>query len=61
MSVAGEDDEVERIVPDVLGLLNRVYGWTADSPAKRQENRDKSRPFTEKRVAEMDRRVDALK
>jgi hypothetical protein len=61
MSVAGDDDQVERIIPDVLGLLNRIYGWTADSPAKRQENRDESRPFTEKRVAEMDKRVAAVK
>jgi hypothetical protein len=61
MSIAGEEDQVSRIIPDILGLLNRTYGWTADSPAKRQENRDRSRPFTEKRVAEIDERLAALK
>lgn len=61
METAGEADDVGRLIPDILGLLNRTYGWTADSPAKRQENRDESRPFTEKRVAEIDERVAALK
>jgi hypothetical protein len=61
MSIAGEDDQVSRIIPDILSLLNKTYGWTADSPAKRQENRDRSRPFTEKRVAEIDERLAALK
>jgi hypothetical protein len=54
MSIAGEEDQVSRIIPDILGLLNRTYGWTADSP-------DRSRPFTEKRVAEIDERLAALK
>lgn len=61
MNVAGEDDEVSKVIPDVLGLINRTYGWTADTPAKRQENRDKSRPHVEKRVEEMDKRIEALK
>lgn len=61
MSLAGESDAVSQLIPDVLGLLNRTYGWTADSPAKRQENRDRSRAFTAERVAEMDKRVAALK
>jgi hypothetical protein len=61
MSLAGESDAVSQLIPDVLGLLNRTYGWTADPPAKRQENRDRSRAFTAERVAEMDKRVAALK
>jgi hypothetical protein len=62
MSLAGESsDAVSRLIPDVLGLLNRTYGWTADSPAKRQEIRDRSRAFTAERVAEIDKRVAALK
>jgi hypothetical protein len=61
MNVAGEDDQASRVIPDVLGLLNDTYGWTADSPAKRQEIRDRKRAFTEERVAELDKRFDALK
>jgi hypothetical protein len=61
MSIAGEDEEVSKIIPDILGLLNRTYGWVADPPAKRQQERDKARPYVEKRVAEMDKRIEALK
>jgi hypothetical protein len=61
MSIAGKDDRVSDVIPDVLGLLNDVYGWTAFPPAERQEIRDRTRPFVEKRVAEMDERLEALK
>jgi hypothetical protein len=61
MSVAGQDDRVDEIIPDVLGLLNDVYGWTAFPPAKRQEIRDRTRPSAPKRVAAMDERLAALK
>ena len=61
MSTAGESNGVGRLIPDVLGLLNDVYGWTADPPKTRREGRDRKRKFVEARVAEMDKRVAALK
>ena len=61
MSTAGESNGVGRLIPDILGLLNDVYGWTADPPKTRQEGRDRKRKFVEGRVAEMDKRVAALK
>ena len=61
MYTAGEDDRVSRVIPDVLGLLNDVYGWTADPPQKRKEIRDRTRRFVEERVAELDKRMAALK
>ncbi len=61
MAIATEGDPVSRVIPDVLGLLNDTYGWTADPPAKRQEIRDRKRKFTEERVAELDKRFAALK
>jgi hypothetical protein len=61
MVTAGDDDVVGQLIPDILSLLNSTYGWTAFPPAKRQEIRDRARPFTPKHVAEMDERVAALK
>jgi hypothetical protein len=61
MSTASENNGVGRLIPDILGLLNDVYGWTADAPKKRQEGRDRKRKFVEGRVAELDKRVAALK
>jgi hypothetical protein len=61
MSTAGESNGVGRLIPDILGLLNDVYGWTADAPKARQERRDRRRKFVEKRMAELDNRVAALK
>jgi len=61
MSTAGESNGVGRLIPDILRLLNDVYGWTADPPKKRQEGRDRKRKFVEGRVAELDKRVAALK
>ncbi len=61
MVTAGEDDGVSRLIPDVLRLLNDVYGWTADAPAKRKEIRDRARPRAAERVAEIDARVASLK
>jgi hypothetical protein len=61
MSIAGEDDQVSRIIPDVLGLLNDTYGWTAFPAAQRQEIRDRKRKYTEQHVAEFDQRFAALK
>lgn len=61
MYTAGEDERVSHLIPDVLGLLNDVYGWTADPPQKRKEIRDRTRRFVEERVGELDKRVAALK
>lgn len=61
MHAAGENDRVSHLIPDVLGLLNDVYGWTADPPQKRKEIRDRTRRFVEERVAELDKRMAALK
>jgi len=61
MSTAGESNGVGRLIPDILGLLNDVYGWTADPPKTRQEGRDRKRKFVEERVAELDKRVAGLK
>lgn len=61
METAGEDERVSRLIPDVLRLLNDTYGWTADAPAKRQEIRDRRRPFTGKYVEAIDGKVAALK
>jgi hypothetical protein len=61
MSTAGEKNGVGRLIPDILGLLNDVYGWTAAPPKTRQEERDRKRKFVEPRVAELDKRVAALK
>jgi hypothetical protein len=61
MVTADEDDGVSRLIPDVLRLLNDVYGWTADAPAKRKEIRDRARPRVAERVAEIDARVASLK
>ncbi len=61
MSTAGESGDVSRLIPDVLGLINNVYGWTADTPARRQEVRDRSRKSIDERMAAFDKRVAALK
>lgn len=61
MSTASEDNGVGRLIPDILGLLNDVYGWTAYPPKTRQEIRDRTREFVDDRVAELDKRVAALK
>jgi hypothetical protein len=61
MSTAGEDDRVSKLIPDILGLLNDVYGWTANPPEKRQEIRDRKRKFVEERIVELDKRMAALK
>ena len=52
---------VSKLIPDVLRLINDVYGWTADSPAKRQEIRDRVRKSVEDRIAELHKRVQTLK
>lgn len=51
---------MSKLIPDVLRLINDVYGWTADSPAKRQEIRDRVRKSVEDRIAELDKRVQTL-
>lgn len=61
MNTAGENDGVSRLIPDILGLLNDVYGWTADPPKTRQEGRDRKRKFIEEKIAELDKRVAAVK
>lgn len=61
MELAGEDDRVSKLIPEILRLLNDTYGWTADTAAKRQEIRDRKRPFTARHVAEIDERVAALR
>lgn len=61
MATAGENAAVSKLIPDVLRLINDVYGWTADSPAKRQEIRDRVRKSVEDRIAELDKRVQTLK
>jgi hypothetical protein len=69
-NMGGEDDRVGDLtsdtlfwdlIPDILGLLNDVYGWTGDPPEKRQERRNRRRKFVEKKIAELDKRVAALK
>lgn len=52
---------MSKLIPDVLRLINDVYGWTADSPAKRQEIRDRVRKSVEDRIAELHKRVQTLK
>jgi hypothetical protein len=61
MSTTGEEGGISRLIPDILGLLNDVYGWTADPSPKRQEIRDRTRRFVAERIAELDKRVAALK
>ena len=61
MSTAGENTAVSKLIPDVLSLINDVYGWTADSPARRQEIRERARKSIDHRVASLDKRVVALK
>jgi hypothetical protein len=34
MSTAGENNGVGRLIPDILGLLNDVYGWTRTRPKR---------------------------
>lgn len=61
MSTAGAEGGLGRVIPDILGLLNDVYGWTAYPAQKRQEIRDRSRKFVGERVVELDKRLAALK
>lgn len=32
MSTAGKEDGGSRLIPDIPGLLDDVYGWTAHPP-----------------------------
>lgn len=56
-----KDEKVQRTIPEILKLIDNVYGFPGYDPARREKDREIARKFFDERFQKLDRQVKELK